>query len=153
MRTTVRRLRVIVAVLGASLAIVAAVGPVAAAPRPEPVAIDSVIMLADSGPNDGAFTRTGSDLICASGTVIDTRYVWGGEGPHGAQLVVDKTFTCADGAFFVRLQVHGVFVSETFTWVVLGGTGAYAHLHGHGHGFTVYNEGWVENYYTGFLVG
>ena len=104
-------------------------------------------------PNAGWFEASGSDLICASGTVEDTWYVWG--LPH--YLLVDKTFDCGDGLVFFRLSVHDpgdpVPVDETFTWTILGGTGAYVGLHGHGSGTTDAIAGGALNHYTGFLVG
>jgi hypothetical protein len=113
--------------------------------------------------NTGSFSKTsGSDLICDGGTVLDTRYVWGasrgrGGDPNGVQLQVDKTFDCGNGVVYFRLQIHGVFATETFTWVVLGGTGAYAGLRGQGSGWTDGSQfgtcTCVDNYYSGKLIG
>lgn len=141
-----------VSMLVASIALMGIAGPASAAPRPEAVTISSVMLIVgDLSP--GSFTRTsGSTRICESGDVQDTRWVWGGSTPHGTPLLVDKTFTCPDGLVFVQLQIRGVYVAERFSWVILGGTGAYAGLHGHGQGWTEYGDGWVENFYTGFLV-
>lgn len=129
---------------------------------PEPVEIFST-MYVHAPANTGTFSRTsGSDLICSSGTVLDTRYVWGqphgrGGGPNGVQLQVDKTFDCGNGLVYFRLQVHGVFATETFTWVVLGGTGPYAGLRGQGSGWTDGSDfgtcTCVDNYYSGQLIG
>ena len=41
---------------------------------------------------------------------------------------------------------------ETFSWVIVGGTGRYAHTFGLGYGTTVPIEGGVTNTYTGYLV-
>ena len=136
----------------ASTALIAIAGPVAASGRPEPVTISSTMIT--GGPlNSGTFERTSGGTICDSGDVQDTRWVWGGVTPHGQQLLVDKTFTCPDGEFYVRMQISGVYVAETFRWVILGGTGDYAGLHGQGFGWTDYFEGYVINYYEGFLTG
>ena len=152
MRTTDRGARATVAVLAAALALMTVIGPVAAAGPPQPVTIVSPITNVSDGYNYGSFTATGSGFICGSGDVLDTRYVWtpSWRDPSGVQLLVDKTFTCPDGLIFFRLKVHGVSVSETFNWVILGGTGAYAGLHGEGQG-TTDNEETPTNTYTGFL--
>ena len=161
MRVSNRSTRLTLTIVVAGMTALGLAGPAAAA-KSEPVAIDSSMYVAGPPPNTGTFTNvSGSDLICANGTVVDTRYVWGasrgrGGNPNGVPLVVDKTFGCPDGQLFFRLQIHGVFVSETFTWVVLGGTGAYADFHGQGDGWTDYSpfdvDGTVVNHYTGFLV-
>jgi hypothetical protein len=161
MRTSDRRIRLAAAIVTAVLAVVAVAGPTAGAPRPQAVTIDSTmqILLPDQ-PNVGDFTRTsGSELICDQGSVADTRYVWGsplfGPNPTGAQLQVDKTFDCGDGLIFFRLQIQGVAANEVFTWVVLGGTGAYTGLRGGGEGWTVPSDPWngtVLNHYSGYLV-
>jgi hypothetical protein len=145
----VRRILVVVCAAGLLLAVLAPT--TAAASRPQPVTIDSTMMITlPEAPNSGTFMRTsGSDLICASGTVLDGRYVWG----LPDHLLVDKTFDCGDGSIHLRLSVHFSDVGETFTWTVLGGTDAYASLHGHGTGTTEPTEGGVINHYTGFLVG
>ena len=49
-----------------------------------------------------------------------------------------------------RLLANPAFVTETFNWVILGGTGAYARLHGEGQGTTVYGDP-LTNTYTGRL--
>jgi hypothetical protein len=94
--------------------------------------------------------------------VLDTRYVWGqpqgrGGNPNGVQLQVDKTFDCGDGLLYFRLQIHGVLASETYTWVVLGGTGPYSSVRGQGSGVTDSSNfdtcTCVDNYYSGQLVG
>lgn len=112
--------------------------------------------------NTGDFTATaGSEMLCAGGQVTDTRYVWGvsqgaGANPTGASLQVDKTFDCGDGLIFFRLQIHGVFATETFSWEILGGTEAYAGIRGRGEGWTDGSDfgscTCVVNYYSGFLV-
>ena len=145
----------------AALAVMTVAGLAAAAPQPESVTIDSTMYVAGPPPNSGTFEVSGTNLLCANGDVHDTSYVWGqshgaGGNPNGVPLQVDKTFVCPDGQVFIRLQIRGVYVSEVFTWVVLGGTGAYAGLHGEGKGWTDYSpfqvNGTVVNHYMGFLV-
>jgi hypothetical protein len=117
------------------------------------------------GPNTGDFVATGGavddSLICASGSVIDTRLIFAGsQSGRGAQIPVRKTFTCDDasGTIFVKIQVHLDFASstETFSWVILGGTGAYEKLRGSGEGSTVGDGSDPQtgnvNSYDGFLV-
>ena len=152
MAATHRGSRATLAMAGACLALVAIVGTATAAGPPQPVEIESTMWVGDP-PNTGDFSTAGSDLICDWGTIVDTRYVWGGMTPHGQQLQVDKTFDCGDGEIYVRMQISGVFADETFTWVVLGGTDRYAGLHGRGDGWTEGFEGYVINHYSGFLVG
>ena len=160
MRTLDPRMRASVAIVAAALLLTAMAGWAGAAGRPEPVAITSTMDIGGEF-NTGDFIRTdGSSLICSSGAVVDTRYVWGasrgrGGSPDGVQLQVDKTFDCGDGLVFFRLQIHGVFAIETFTWVVLGGTGPYAGLRGQGDGWTDGSNfdscTCVVNYYSGSL--
>jgi hypothetical protein len=100
--------------------------------------------------------------ICASGTVDDTRIIFAGfQSGRGAQIPVRKTFTCADGSgtFFVKIQVHLDFESatESFSWVVMGGTGDHSNLRGSGDGSTVSDGSDPQtgncNTYVGFVVG
>ena len=138
--------------------------PLASARAGSPESVEIFSRMDIHGPaNTGTFSRTsGSQLICSSGTVLDTRYVWGqphgrGGSPNGVQLQVDKTFDCGDGLLYFRLQIHGVLASETYTWVVLGGTGPYSTVRGQGSGVTdssnFENCTCVDNYYSGQLVG
>ncbi len=145
MRTSSRPARAIVAIVAATLALTSVIGPVAAG-SPQQVEIVSHMNFNPDGPNFGDFTATGSavdsGLVCASGTVLDTGIVFGGfQSGRSAQILVRKTFTCADGSgtFFVKIQVHLDFetATESFTWVVLGGTGNYESLRGSGDGTTV----------------
>ena len=82
----------------------------------------------------------------------------GGQSNRGLQIPVRKTFTCPDGELFIKIQVHLDFATatETFSWVVLGGTGAYAGVRGSGSGTTVSDGSDPQtgniNTYTGFLL-
>jgi len=154
MRTSSHRARAIVAALAASLVLVTVIGPAAASTSPQRVTIVSDMKVPGS-PNYGSFTASGSALICESGDVIDTRLVLlRGSFETDFVLTVNKTFTCGDqsGTFFARLLVRMSGGVETFTWVILGGTGRYHDLFGLGSGSTVAIDGGVTNTYTGYLV-
>ena len=101
-----------------------------------------------------------SGLICPSGTFVDTAIRFAGyQSNRGmVQLLVVKEFTCGDGSgtFVVKIQIQANFDTgiESFTWVVLGGTGDYGSLHGAGTGSTVPNAPIGNiNTYVGFLLG
>lgn len=153
----------VVAALAAALAVTVA-SPVAAAP-PSDVTIVSHMNFNQNGFNFGDFVASGpavdQGLICASGTVDDTRLIFaGGQSNRGAQIPVRKTFTCDDGSgqIFVKIQVHLDFATstETFSWVILGGNGHYTGLNGSGQGSTVSDGSDPQtgnfNTYTGFVV-
>ena len=164
MRSSIRLPRVIVAALGAILALATVIAPVVAA-TPQHVQIVSQMTFNPDGPNFGDFEASGSavdsGLICVSGTVLDTGIVFGGfQSGRGFQVLVRKTFTCDDGSgtIFVKIQVHAsTDGTESFTWIVQGGTGAYEHLRGSGDGSTVPLPGDPQpgniNSYSGFLLG
>jgi len=137
----------------------------AAAASPEAVTIVSPMTFNPDGFNFGTFDASGTavddGLLCASGTVDDTRLLFAGfQSNRGVQIPVRKTFTCDDGSgtFFVKIQVHLDFATatESFSWVIQGGTGAYEHLHGSGDGSTVSDGSDPQtgniNTYEGFLV-
>jgi hypothetical protein len=164
MGTTNRLGRIAVALSSAAVVLAFVVGPAGAA-SPTDVRIVSHMHFNPDGPNTGDFVATGSavddGLICPSGSVIDTRLIFAGsQSGRGAQIPVRKTFTCDDasGTIFVKIQVHLDFASstETFSWVILGGTGVYATLHGSGQGSTVGDGTDPQtgnfNRYVGFLV-
>jgi hypothetical protein len=158
-----KSIRAITAV-AAIAAVLAVAGPVAAA-QPSEVTIVSHMTFNPDGFNFGDFTASGpaadQGLICASGTVDDTRLIFAGfQSDRSVQIPVRKTFTCDDGSgeIFVKIQVHldlGTS-TETFSWVILGGSGDYASLHGSGQGTTV-SDGSIPqtgnfNTYTGSLI-
>jgi hypothetical protein len=153
------RARHLAAVLVAGLAVVAVVGPVSAA-APQSVRITSHMTFPGDGPNYGDFSVDGGGgLMCASGRVEDTAYVFGGgQSNRKLQILVLKDFICADGSgtIHVKIQVHVDFaVGETYTWIVQGGTGPYATLYGSGQGTTIPNDDpstGNTNIYDGFLV-
>ena len=157
-----RRMHAIVAMLAAIFLIVALAGPIGAA-SPNAVTIVSHVTFNPDGPNYGDFSASGSavdgGLICATGTFVDTGIRFAGyESNRGmVQLQVVKEFTCDDGTgtFVEKLQIQANFDTgiETFTWVVIGGTGDYGSLHGGGSGSTVPNAPIGNiNTYQGFLL-
>ena len=163
MRTRIRQTRVIGAVVAAVVALVAVAGPVGAA-TPQQVTIVSHVTFNPDGPNYGDFTASGeavdSGLICGSGTFVDTAIRFAGfQSNRGmVQLLVVKELTCDDqsGTIIVKLQIQANFDTgiESFTWVVLSGTGDYAHVRGGGSGSTVPNPPTGNiNTYEGFLLG
>jgi hypothetical protein len=158
-----RSLRTIAAVTALAAALAAGtVSPVLAGP-PVSVTIVSHMDFNPAGFNTGTFDASGPavgrGLICASGTVEDTRLIFAGfQSGRGAQIPVRKTFTCPGGELFIKIQVHLDFATstETFSWVVLGGTGAYAGVQGSGKGTTVSDGSDPQtgnfNNYSGFLL-
>ncbi len=158
---------------GFGIAVLAAVGVLAAvlpAAAAAPVAVEIVSHMdfnQEGGFNTGDFEASGTavdqGLICESGTVEDTRLIFAGfRSPTGRiQIPVRKTFTCDDdsGEIFIKIQVHLNLntQTETFSWVVLGGTGDYSALHGSGQGTTVGDGSEPQtgnfNNYVGFLIG
>ena len=157
-----RRRHALVAMLAAVLALTVIAGPVGAA-SPQSVTIVSHVTFNPDGPNYGDFVATGdavdNGVICASGTFVDVGIRFAGfQSDRGmVQLQVVKEFTCGDGtgSFIAKLQIQANFDTgiESFTWVVLGGTGAYGSLHGSGSGSTVPNAPIGNiNTYEGFLL-
>jgi hypothetical protein len=148
--------------IGAMLVGAIAIVPASAA-SPTAVTIVSPMTFNPDGFNFGTFEASGpavdAGLICESGTVDDTGIIFAGfQSNRGAQIPVRKTFTCPDGELFIKIQVHLEFetATESFSWVVLGGSGAYAGVRGSGQGTTVSDgsdpqTGNINNY-TGFLL-
>jgi len=161
MRSMKRRPHVILGVVAAILALAAIAAPVAAA-SPQSVVIVSHVTFNPNGPNYGDFATSGTaantGLICPSGTFIDIGLRVGGfESNRGTvQVQVVKEFTCDDGSgtFIAKLQIQANFVTgiESFTWVILDGTGDYASLRGAGGGSTVPTSVGNINTYEGFLL-
>ena len=101
----------------------------------------------------GSFTSEGH-VLCPSGQ-DETPFAAFRPPPNGNILVV-KTFTCADGSGTVEmlLNVHGGLSptgqpTNVFRWLVTGGTGAYDNLEGFGTGYQEPRNvgfGWVDIY-------
>jgi hypothetical protein len=140
MRTSDRRHRALVALLGATLALMTIIGPVGAAGSAKPVSM-TITAYFDRDPFSGPFTATGAQ-ICPSGTAEDIPDSFvGGAWSSGQviQIQLTKLLTCDDGSGTILLAspFHVALASgETSTWHIAGGTGAYANLHGSGTGVT-----------------
>jgi len=153
----------VIVIVATTLALIAAAAPASAA-APKAVEIVSPMTFAPPGEfNFGTFEASGpaveEGLICDSGEVNDTGIILAGEQSRVGkiQIPVWKTFSCPDGELYIRIQVHLDLetFTETFSWVVLGGTGAYANVHGGGDGFSFSDNPDVGNVnvYSGFLIG
>jgi hypothetical protein len=148
--------RALVAVLGASLALMTTIAPVGAA---TPQGVHIVAHMSKQG--TGTFEATGraveSGLVCERGTVLGIGgNLVGWQSGQKAQFRSRVELTCTDGSgtFVVQRQIHIVFGGdEPFEWVVLGGTGAYEGLRGSGGGVTADNtETSNINIYDGYLL-
>jgi hypothetical protein len=137
--------------------------PAATASAPQDVTITSLMVISETEPNSGTFDAGGdagaSGRICPHGTVVDLVEIDREAFASGTLLdfTVPKEFTCDDGSgtFVVEVAIHidAVLGTESFTWRVLRGTGAYARLQGAGRGATRSSgAGQVLNTYTGSLV-
>ena len=132
-----------------SSARVSGVGPV------EPM----TVRLPDA-PNVGTFVATGEavddGILCPSGDVVDLGVEFTG-GRKVQRIIATKKFTCGDGtgAFVVRLKVRQFpDQTETFDWVIQGGSGEHEGLRGGGSGhstLTASGEGGT-NYYDGSVI-
>lgn len=125
--------------LAVVLAVAATVGvaanPAHAAP-PAGIHIEVPTLFAS---DTATFTATGDavddGLVCATGTVTTTaNRTTGWRSGRVLNFHVDKTFTCPDGSFDVRLSAHLGAGGVTFRWVILGGSGAFDGLSGAGSG-------------------
>jgi hypothetical protein len=148
----------------ALLAVLAVVNPVAAG-SPAAVHIVSPMHFNQDAFNTGTFTASGpavdDGVVCASGLVEDYHIQFaGGQSGRKLQIPVRKEFICGDGSgsIFIKIQVHLEFETstESFSWVVLGGTGDYDGLRGSGTGTTAPDGSDPQtgnvNTYDGFFV-
>ena len=125
------------ALLCTVVAVMAITAAGAGATPSEPVTITVQTVEAATGEASGPFTAAGP--ICPSGvTYTESRDTSGFERGFGGQIRVTKLFVCDDGSgsFELKLNVairFGPF-SDTYNWVVVDGTGAYADLRGTGSG-------------------
>ncbi len=149
------------AVLAASmLLVVGASGASAAQPAKGDVHIVSDMFFPNDGtPNSGTFTASGDSVLCPSGEVLDLGIKFAGyQSNQKIQITVIKLFTCdnnSENTFVAKLQIHTLMAdgSESFSWVVTGGTGDYAHLRGSGSGITTNaSPDGNTNTYDGHLV-
>jgi hypothetical protein len=137
--------------------------PGATAGAPQTLTMTSLMVISDTEPNSGTFDALGeaatSGLICRHGTVVDLVEIDRAKFASGKLLdfTVPKEFTCDDGSgtFVVDVAIHidRTTRSESFTWRVVRGTGAYGRLRGDGSGTTLDSgPGRVVNTYAGSLV-
>jgi hypothetical protein len=137
--------------------------PDATAGVPQNLTMTSLMVISDTEPNSGTFDALGeavaSGLICGHGTVVDLVEIDRAAFASGRLLdfTIPKEFTCDDGSgtFVVDVAIHidRITRSESFTWRVLRGTGAYGRLQGAGSGTTLDSgPGQVVNTYAGSLV-
>ena len=123
METSDRRVRALVAVIAAALAVMSVIGPVAAA-KPQSLTLVSTTIFNPDGFNYGTFTASGdavdNGVVCGAGSFVDTFLkIVGYQSGRAVQITVDKTYTCPNGTFFVKMQIHANFDgTERFTWVV-----------------------------------
>jgi len=112
----------------------------------QPMIISSLMIGAASGANTGTFETSGAasegGLVCPSGVVMDLVDIDSEATGRGESVVfmVPKQFACDDGSgtFAATLEIHADLEggTESFSWVITGGTGAYAGLRGEGYGGT-----------------
>ena len=121
--------------IGALTAILA--GPGAATPGETATIQEVTVSNGPHQPPTGTFTASGLPG-CTSGTLAD-QLVW--FSPSGARLVVDRTYTCAEGgSFTVRLGLHLSTVDAAgeqtadSTWRIISTDGALTGLQGTGSG-------------------
>ena len=137
----------VAALAGAAIAVLAGAGSALAA-TPTPVTIEVIT----TSPAGGTFTTSGAGL-CPSGTTTDQNFGTGGQSGFHANFHHRKTFTCADGSgtFTANVQAHLIFGSPTdsFTWNILSGTGAYTNLHGSGNGIGEELPTEIVDHFTG----
>jgi len=105
----------------------------------------------------GTFQTSVGSGLCATGTTSDSNignlFTTGGQSNRHLIFHNQKTFTCDDGSgtFTMNLQVMLVFGNPTdsFSWTIVSGTGAYTNLHGTGSGVGLELGNGVDDTYTG----
>ena len=155
--------RFIAAIVAASLAIVAAIAPVAAATPQQVHIVAHMSKVLGTGTFDATGSAVEAGLVCDHGTVLGiSGAVRGWQSGQKAQFPGRVELTCTDangvpdgsGTFVIQREIHIVFGGdEPFRWVVLSGTGDYAGLRGSGSGVTADNTDVSNtNIYDGFLL-
>jgi hypothetical protein len=124
----------------------------ASATPPEPVSI--VVQTVDPGSDGATGPFTASGPICPSGmTYTESRDAAGFERGFGGQIQVTKLFVCDDGSWSFELKLNVAIrfapFSDTYEWVVVGGTGAYENFHGTGSGTGTPTDAFLLDRYTG----
>jgi hypothetical protein len=105
----------------------------------------------------GTFQTSPGSGLCATGATSDGNigqlFSTGGQSNRHIIFHDQKTFTCDDGSgtFTMNLQVMLVFGNPTdsFSWRIVSGTGAYTNLHGTGSGVGLEGVNEVADSYTG----
>ena len=136
----------ILAVLAAMLALVGATASALAA-SPTAVTITTRTYI-DEDPHNGPWQNADANpLLCSGGEHFDLPGSYKGfpsiHSGSGLQVQVLAEFDCTTGgSVVIKTQVHADFATdtETGTWVVLGGTGAYEGLRGWGTASTTAGE-------------
>lgn len=148
-----RKCRFVLMLSAISMGVLTAVAPVSAT-TPSAVHFDvpTVIGAVNNFTASGGAVDEG--LICPTGQVIDLISMPAGfQSGIGGNFLIVKEFVCDDGSgsFAVKLQVRLDFRrgTDTFSWVIFGGTSDYADLHGSGSGVGLFFETFVLDLYDG----
>jgi hypothetical protein len=114
--------------------------------RFQALVISSLMIDAPSGVNSGTFETSGAasqgGQVCPRGVVTDLIEIDSDAIGRGelVDFTVPKQFVCDDGSgeFAATVEFHVDLEqgTESFTWVITGGTGAYVDLRGEGYGGT-----------------
>jgi hypothetical protein len=119
---------------------------------PQDVLIQVQTVSVPNSDASGPFTASGP--VCPTGTTSTPfRRTAGFERGTGGEIFVGKEFTCDDGSGSFLLVLHVTITfepfSDTFTWRVMDGTGAYENLHGTGSGTGVPMPDFLLDTFTG----
>jgi hypothetical protein len=143
------------AAVASLLALVLPLATVQAAPA-RSVAFDVQTTL--GSPSGGPFWATGpavdDGVICADGWTTDVSLAISGGGGGRNGFHVLKSFICGDGsgAFLLKLEVRTSPTGfGTYSWLVVGGTGAYLDLKGSGTGYGLPADYGVHDLFFGGL--
>jgi hypothetical protein len=156
------RSHAVLAVLAAMLALGGATASALAA-SPTAVTLTTRTYI-DEDPHNGPWQNANANpLLCSGGEHFDLPGSYNGfpsiHSGSGLQVQVLAEFDCATGgSVVIKTQVHADFATntETGTWVILGGSGAYEGLRGWGKASTTAGEDargvYHDTVMTGFLV-
>jgi len=140
MPTQNRRTRILVAVLAATMALVAVGSPVAAGGGiggPRPIVLEMAERRADDGSLLVHFFMNANHnpYVCAAGLQNDRDpFEWIDNGDGTANVTLGKELVCPRGSVYAVMHIYIDFNagSESTTWEITGGTGPYKTLHGTG---------------------
>jgi hypothetical protein len=108
----------------------------ATAPRGEPIVIQTRVVIAAAERAEVIATgevlegsTLGGSAFCADGTILDSH-----GSPDPEVLLIARTITCPDGRVRMDLEPEVVPQGQTQTgsWTIVGGTGAFEGLRGNG---------------------